>query len=282
MTTIDVRAPALGMAAGAVLVSASAVWVGLAGTSPGTATFYRCLLALPPLAVFAVRERGEMRGWGRAVAAGVLFCGDGMLWTQAIAEIGAGLSTVLVNLQVVLVPLLAWVVDREPVTRRFLLAVPVTLVGVVLAAGLLEDGLGGDAVWGAVHATLAAVCYAGFLYFLRRGGREGPVVLPYTVVTAAAAVTSAVAGVFWHGLDLAPGWAPVGWLLLAAVCGQVIGWLLVAVYSPRLASHTGALLLLLTPVGALALGAAVLHEQPSPLQLLGCGIVLTSVLVAAR
>lgn len=283
MTTIDVRAPSSGVAAGALLVSASAVWVGLADTSPGTATFYRCLLALPPLAVLALRERGSMRAWGRAVAAGVLFCGDAMLWTQAIAEIGAGLSTVLVNLQVVLVPLLAWLVDREPVTRRFLLAVPVTLVGVVLAAGLFEDGdAGGDAVWGAVHASLAALCYAGFLFLLRRGGRRGPVVLPYTVVTAAAVVTSAVAGVLWHGLDLTPGWAPVGWLLLAAVCGQVVGWLLVAVCSPRLPSHTGAILLLLTPVGALVLGAVVLHEVPSPLQLAGCGIVLGSVAAAAR
>lgn len=44
----------------------------------------------------------------------------GLLWTRAIVEIGAGLSIVLVNLQVVLVPLLAWLVDREPVTRRFL------------------------------------------------------------------------------------------------------------------------------------------------------------------
>jgi drug/metabolite transporter (DMT)-like permease len=272
-----------GLAAGALLVSASAVLIDLAGTSPGTATFYRCLLAVPPLALLAARERGRVpaRLWRRAVVAGVLFGADGLLWTQAIAEIGAGLSTVLVNLQVVLVPVLAWLVDREPVTRRFLLAVPVMLVGVVLAAGLFEHGTGRDPVWGTVHASLAAVCYSGFLFLLRRGGQQGPVVAPYVAVTASAAVTSAVVALFWHGLDLAPGWAPLGWLLLSAVCGQVVGWLLVAFCSPRLPSHTGAILLLLTPVGAVALGAVVLHERPTLPQLLGCAVVLGSVALTA-
>lgn len=61
------------MALGALGVSASSIFIGLSGTSPGTATFFRCVLALP------------------------------LLWTQAIYEIGAGLPTVLVNAQVIIV-----------------------------------------------------------------------------------------------------------------------------------------------------------------------------------
>ncbi|MEV0800752.1 EamA family transporter [Kribbella sp. NPDC050281] len=44
--------------------------------------------------------------------------------------------------------------------------------------------------------------------------------------------------------------------------------------SPHLPSHVGAALLMLTPVGALALGALVLGERPTPLQLLGCVLIL--------
>jgi len=36
---------------------------------------------------------------------------------------GAGLSTVVVNLQVVFVPALAWLVEREPVRHRYLFVV---------------------------------------------------------------------------------------------------------------------------------------------------------------
>jgi drug/metabolite transporter (DMT)-like permease len=38
----------------------------------------------------------------------------------------------------------------------------------------------------------------------------------------------------------------------------------------------GSTLLLLTPIGAVALGAVVLAERPSPLQLAGCALVLVA------
>lgn len=280
--------PAWGVALGALFVSTSSVWISLSATSPGTASTFRCVLTLPFLAVLVVRER---RGEGalmrphrtRAVLAGALFSADMLLWTQAIAEVGAGLSTVLVNLQVVLVPALSWLVHREPVTRRYLLAIPAVLLGVIFTSGALDGGdAGTEPVRGAVHALLAALCYSGFLFLLRRGGHNGQIIQSYAAVTASAAVFSAAAGLVWHGLDPSPGWTAVGWLDLAAVCGQVVGWLLVAVHSPRLPSHAGATLLLLTPAGALGLGALVLDERPTPLQLLGCALILGSVVAVTN
>ncbi|MGW2419470.1 DMT family transporter [Streptomyces sp. NPDC001709] len=271
------------MAIGALCVSASAVLLDLAHTTPGTASFYRCVLALPALLMLAGVEHHRegapaRRRYGLAFAAGVLFAGDMLLWTQAIAEVGAGLSTVLVNVQVVLVPLIAWAVDREPVPARFLSWLPLLLLGVLLTGGLLEHGVsvGTNPRWGTVHAVLAAVCYSGFLYLLRRGGHRGQVRQVYTVVIVSAAAVSLLAGLAWYGFDSAPGWRVLGWLLAVAVCSQVVGWLLVATASPKLASHVGAVLLLLTPVGAVAPGAVVLGERPTPLQLAGCGLILIS------
>ncbi|MGI5157626.1 DMT family transporter [Microbispora sp. CA-102843] len=274
--------PSVSMALGALFVSASAVLIHLSGTSPGTASFYRCLLALPALVPLALLERGRegavpARRRLVTLAAGALFAGDMLLWTAAIDEVGAGLSTVLVNVQVVMVPLLALLVDREPPPRRFVVSLPFLLLGVVLASGVAEGGAGGSRpLLGTVHAVLAAVCYSGFLFLLRREGRHGQAVQSYLWVTVAAAVTSLAAGVLWQGVDLTPGWTAVGWLALVAIFGQVLGWLLVAVAAPRLASHVGAILLLLTPVGALVLGWAVLGEHPSPLQLAGCAVILAS------
>ncbi|MEU9478059.1 DMT family transporter [Streptomyces sp. NPDC048191] len=279
-----IRRPGWGMAIGALCVSASAVLLDLAHTAPGTASFYRCLLALPALSMLAGLERRQegappRRRYWLTLAAGVLFAGDMLLWTQAIGEVGAGLSTVLVNVQVVLVPLIAWAVDREPVPARFLRCLPLLLLGVVLTGGVLEQGVavGTSPRWGTVHAVLAAVCYSGFLYLLRRGGHGGHVRQLYTAVVAWAAVASLLAGLAWYGFDIAPGWRVLGWLLAVAVCSQVVGWLLVATASPKLASHVGAILLLLTPVGAVAMSAVVLGEHPTPLQLVGCVLILVGV-----
>ncbi|MGI5224768.1 DMT family transporter [Actinoallomurus sp. CA-142502] len=282
---VPARRPAVGMALGALSVSVSPVVIDLSGTSPGTASFYRCLPALPVLAVLARRERrrtaARVRGRWLPALAGVLFAGDMLLWTQAIADVGAGLSTVLVNVQVVLVPLLAWIIDRERVTAAFALALPILIAGVVLTAGLADGASTGRAPGtGAALAVLAALCYAGFLFLLRRGDGRLPIGA-YRDVTAAAALASLVGGAFWQGVDLAPGWAAFGWLLVASLTSQIVGWLLVALCSPRLPSHVGASILLLTPAGAVAMAAIFLNERPSPLQLLGCVLILIGAYVVS-
>jgi drug/metabolite transporter (DMT)-like permease len=118
-----IRYPRWTMAAGALVISGNAILIDLSGVSPGTAAVYRFLLALPflvPLAWAERRTRGAPARRDRVVAAaaGALLAADVLLWAEGIPEIGAGLSTVLVNLQVVLVPLLALAIDREPVSRR--------------------------------------------------------------------------------------------------------------------------------------------------------------------
>jgi drug/metabolite transporter (DMT)-like permease len=161
-------------------------------------------------------------------------------------------------------------------------SLPPLLFGVVLAGGVLESGVGGsDPVLGMVHAVLAALCYSGYLFLLRRNSGEGRTLRAYLLVTVSAGTCSLVVGSWWHGVELAPGWAAVGWLALVALFGQVLGWLLVALAGPRLPSHVGAILLLFTPVGAVALGALVLSERPTPLQLSGCVLILASACMAA-
>jgi drug/metabolite transporter (DMT)-like permease len=270
----------IGLAVGALCLSASAILLKLAATTPASATAARCLFALPVVIGLAIPEwkRGRClsrRGILSAAACGALFAGDMLLWTQAIPEVGAGLSTVLVNAQVAVVPLVSWLVDRERISRRFLAALPALLAGVVLAGGILEHGVSGsDPTRGTVHAIGAALCYSGFLFLLRRGGQGGQPMQTYGVVLATGAVVAAAIGPGWHGLVLWPGWRAVGWLILVAITGQLLGWLLVALFSARLPSTVSSVLLLLTPVGAVALGAGALGERPSLPQLAGCALVL--------
>lgn len=274
--------PALAAALGAIGVSSSGLFVALSNTSPGTASFYRCVFALPLLAPLAFAERqrcgaptAHQQGW--AVAAGILFAADALLWTQAIYEVGVGLSAVLVNTQVVMVPLLALFVDREVLSTRFFALLPVVAIGTVLTGGIFETGVTGSApLAGTVHSALAALCYSVFLFLLRRGGPNRPPAQSYVTIMVSAAVAALIGGALWGGVSLVPGWGPTGWLVLTAICGQVLGWLLVALGSPSLRVEVSSALLLLTPIGALALAAAVLAQMPSVLQLVGCILILGS------
>ncbi len=279
--------PRLQVIAGAAFISASAIFVGLSGVSAATAAFFRCALAVPllvPLVRWERRRAGPGRGGAAHVAAGLLLGADLVLWGAAIEGVGAGIATVLVNVQVVVVPLLALAAFRERPSRAFAAALPVMLAGVALAAGLADQGpRAADPVRGALYGVGAGVAYGGYLFLTRVAGRHEPHrARPVLLATLGAGAASVAVGAPWHGVDLAPGWAAFGWLAALAVTGQVCGWLLINAGLPRLRAEVGGALLLLQPVLAVLLGAAVLAERPAPAQLAGCALVVAAVRLAGR
>jgi drug/metabolite transporter (DMT)-like permease len=272
---------------GALTIAFSAILVKLAKVEPSTAAVFRCLYAVPLLALLAAREtrlygRRPRRDHRIGAVAGVLFSADLILWHHSIADVGAGLSTVLGNLQVVLVAFGAWAILGERPERRIIAAVPVVFTGAVMISGVLETGgYGRDPVLGTVYGILTTVAYAAFLLVLRQINRDlrrpaGPLL----DATATSAVVSAVAGALLGEFDPVPSWPAHGWLLLLAVTSQVVGWLLISVSLPRLPAALTSVLLLVQPIGSVALGVVILDEHPSTLQLLGVVVILGGVLLA--
>jgi drug/metabolite transporter (DMT)-like permease len=272
---------------GAVTIAFSSILVRLSHASPSTAAIFRCAYALPALGLLAWLEdrRYGARSWRDrqfAVYAGVFFCADLIMWHHSIEDVGAGLATVLANIQVVLVPLVAWAVLAEHPSRRVLAALPVALAGVLMISGVLEHGAyGRDPTRGALYGCGAGVAYAGFLLLLRRGGTDlrrpaGPL-FDATFVGAA---LSAVVGVIVGDARLIPTWPGAGWLLLLAFTSQVFGWLLISASLPRLPAALTSLLLCVQPIGSVFLAWLIFSESPSFVQLVGVLAVLVAVVYA--
>jgi drug/metabolite transporter (DMT)-like permease len=274
-------------AVGAAAIAFSGILVRLADVEPSTAAFYRCFYALPPLAVLAWWER---RKYGPrpsdqrllALAAGVLFAIDLVAWHHCIAAVGAGLATVLGNVQIVLVGLAAWAVLGERPQRRVLAAVPIVLIGVVLISGAIGgDAYGDDPALGVAFGILTALAYSAFLLVLRAGNRDvrrpaGP--LFYATLTSALA--SLAIGLPLGELELAPSWPAHAWLVLLALSAQVVGWLLISFSLPRVPAAVTSVVLTLQPVMSVLLAMLLLSEAPSSVQIAGVAVVLGGIALA--
>jgi drug/metabolite transporter (DMT)-like permease len=81
-------------------------------------------------------------------------------------------------------------------------------------------------------------------------------------------------------LDLWPGLEAQAWLVTLALSSQVLGWLLISVSLPRLPAVITSIVLMLQPVATVLLGAALLDEAPSAVQLSGVAVVLAGVALA--
>lgn len=279
------RPQALG---GILAISFSAILVKAAAVSPSTSAFFRAAYAVPVLAaVWWWHRRRDRRPWRSrraALVAGVFLGVDLTLWHQAIDLVGAGLATVIANLQVLFVALAAWAVHQERPTAAAALAVPVALGGVALTTGLgRADAYGADPVLGALLSLGAALAYTGFLLLFRAGGRErGPTVGPVLDATLGTAVTAGVLGlVLDPGFTLIPSWPAHGYLVLLALGAHSIGWVLIGYALPRLAALETSVLLLLQPVLTVLWSVLIFAEAPSSLQWLGIALVLAGVGIAS-
>src|SRR5215475_14243346 len=126
------RRAMLSAALGAAAISSSAILVTLARADAVTTAFFRCALALPvlvPLAMLEQRRLGRrpMRSRISAGVAGLFLAVDLVLWNHAITDVGAGVATVLGNLQILFVAAFAWLALHERPQRRLLALLPVVL-----------------------------------------------------------------------------------------------------------------------------------------------------------
>jgi len=269
--------------AGALAISFSAIFFGLSEVDPLTGAFFRVAYALPILVVIwiTVRHR-DQRTWQKrllAFGSGLLLGVDMVVWHNAIGHIGAGLSTLIANSQVVFVAVAAWLILGERPSRRIVTAIPVVLVGVAMVSGLGRgDAFGSNPLLGTLLALVSAIFYAAFILVFRASNDiQAPPAGPLMEATAGGVLTVLMLSTFSGGIEFAPSWPSHGWLIVLALGSQVAGWLLIGYALPRLPAVETATIILVQPVLTMIWGAWVFDERPSTIQLIGAALVLAGV-----
>ena len=267
---------------GSVLTSFSAIFFALSDTAPVVGALYRMIYSLPFLFVMVwVRRRRDTRTTRErllAGLAGVFLALDLFAWFASIEWIGAGLATLIANAQVLIVPIATWAMFRERPGPSVLVATVPALGGLALISGLgRPDSFGTRPVLGVIVGMMAALLYSAFLIAFRRSNRRlAPAAGPMLDVTIGAAVTAAIAAIATHA-DVRPAAPGHWWLLAMALAGHVMGWTLISYALPRLEAAATSFAIVLQPTLTLIWGRVFFEEIPSTVQLLGVGVVWSTI-----
>lgn len=251
----------------------------------------RCLLALPmlaPLVIWELRRSGTKdalppRTMVGAAVAGVALGIDYSFWNFSIVLIGPGLATVLLNIQLVILPLVAWLLEGTRPMRQLALIIPVMMTGVALMSGILD--VGELHVAGVLAGLIAGCGYATYLAVIRRTAASTARQAPFTVLAiacASAGVTALIASLVTGTSELPGSWLDWGGLLMITFVGQVLFFICLNVAMTALNETVTSALLLLTGVFATLLGAVLLRDIPTPWQLLGCAMIIGGAWCASR
>jgi len=279
-------------AQGTLLILVSAVGFGTmaiftkvayaAGANVATTLLLRFLIASAVLwgGIAATR-----RSWaplsGRALAAcaglgAVGYAAQSLTYFSALRYISASLGVLLLYTSVPIVTLLAVVFLGERLDRRKLLALTTAAAGLVLTLGL---GVGAATGLGVALALAAAGVYSAYMVISRQMLRHVPPLAATAVVIPSAGVTFALygglSGQFQFALPL------TAYLAIAGMAVVSTALAIAAFFTglERVGASRAAILSTFEPVVTLSLGAALLGDQLTPVQILGGACIVGAVLL---
>lgn len=215
---------------------------------------------------------------------GVLISVQSLFLYSAVARLPVALALLAFNSYPLWTAFWAWALYRHRPERVLLLAMPVILIGLVLALDVFgaASGLGAAAQWaeigsGVAFALAAAATFALALVLTQHeaGGLDGRL---RTFATMAMVFVLALGGVIWQG---GPSWptASAGWwglVLLTLLYGSGITILFTVL--PRLGVVGNSAIMNVEPVFSLILAWLILGQAVAPIQVLGALVVVGAVM----
>ena len=174
---------------GTLFLSGTPLWVKAANMDPATQAFLRVFLGfviLLPFGLNEIRKKGTLprKGILLAVASGIFLGIDFVAWNYSIFLIGSGVAAILLNLQVVIVPMLSAVVDKFKLPKSFAIILPIMIVGVLFTGGVFEPTGGATgpetisgiktSVIGTAFGLTSGICYSFYLYLSRKASTSAP------------------------------------------------------------------------------------------------------------
>ena len=276
--------------AGGIAIGFAPIFVRLSQVGPSATAFWRIILALPALLVWAAATTGKppetpgtgRRDWRPLALAGVCFAGDLALWHWSIKFTSVANSTLEANLASVFVILFGWLAFGQRVSGRFGLAMLVALGGTALLVGR-NARFSPTTVRGDLLGVATAVFYAGYLLSVRaartRGWATGTIMAASGVVTAVTLLPVALLSGEKMWPDNLRGWVTLAGL---AVVSHLGGQSLIAYALAGLPASFASVGLLVQPATAALAAWVLLGETLTGGQLVGGFLLLVGISLARR
>lgn len=279
--------PTLRLVLGAAMISFSPIFVRLVSVEAEVSAFYRVFFGAIILLSYLLFKRDYQPVNKQflliIVLAAFFFALDLGFWHKSIQYVGAGLSTLLANFQVIILTIVGFLFFKDKPTLLKLAAIPLALFGLFLILGTGDLQTKGYLA-GIIFGLLTAVSYAGYILCLRqaRSGDDAHITTlqELTMVTV---ITVALLGAYLlvNNISFELPREDIGWMFLYGLISQTIGWLLITSSLPYLPTSRVALILLLQPTLAYVWEVLFFNRLVTPLEATGALIAMVAIYIGS-
>jgi drug/metabolite transporter (DMT)-like permease len=202
---------------------------------------------------------------------GILYTIQSTFYFTSVKYIPASLAALLLYLYPIFVAILSFFVNKEKPTVKIIIAITLSLVGIILVLGAPKGQISPIGIF---FASGAAVVYSIYILIGDRVTKQLSPIITCAFITLFSAFSLLIGGTFTHTISFQFG--NTGWIMALCVaffCSVVAMFTFFAgmnIIGPTKAS----ILSMIEPVVTFILSAILFHEKMTALQLVGGIIVL--------
>ena len=280
----------LSILSGAFLISFSPVFVNLVSIEPTVSGFYRMLFGSIALFIIYLIKNNEnpfRKNISKFIVLGAIFFSlDLWFWHRSIIYVGPGLSTLLANFQILILPFLALIFFNQKTQKIQIFSIFLGLLGLFLITGQSWDIAGNNYKLGVLFGLLTAISYAGYIISMKRIDHDAAVNSDPIFNLLFISLISAGLLFLFSIIEQVPleikSSRELIWMICYGLFSHVIGWFFILNGLQKISAVTAGIILLTQPILSYVWDFILFRKVILPIEYFGIVSVLLAMIITIK
>ena len=280
----------LSILSGAFLISFSPVFVNLVSLEPTVSGFYRMLFGSIALFIIYLIKNNEnplRKNISKFIVLGAIFFSlDLWFWHRSIIYVGPGLSTLLANFQILILPFLALIFFNQKTQRIQIFSIFLGLLGLFLITGQSWDIAGNNYKLGVLFGLLTAISYAGYIISMKRIDHNAAVNSDPIFNLLFVSLISAGLLFLFSIIEQVPleikSSSEFIWMICYGLFSHVLGWFFILNGQQKISAVTAGIILLTQPILSYVWDFIIFKKVILPIEYFGIVSVLLAMIITIK
>ena len=280
----------LSILSGAFLISFSPVFVNLVSIEPSVSGFYRMLFGSIALFIIYLVKNNEnplRKNISKFIVLGAIFFSlDLWFWHRSIIYVGPGLSTLLANFQILILPFLALIFFNQKTQRIQIFSIFLGLLGLFLITGQSWDIAGNNYKLGVLFGLLTAISYAGYIISMKRIDHDAAVNSDPIFNLLFVSLISAGLLFLFSIIEQVPleikSSRELIWMICYGLFSHVLGWFFILNGLQKISAVTAGIILLTQPILSYVWDFIIFKKVILPIEYFGIVSVLLAMIITIK
>ena len=284
---LKIRKGILFVLIGAFLISFSPVMVSMSDLQPTVSAFYRVFIGSIFLIFVILLNRSlyinSFSVNPYLILAGIFFALDLWFWHRSILYIGPGMSTLIANFQIFIIPLMSFFIFSMAPNKYQIIAIILGITGLYLTLGYGGSIDNENIKLGFMFGIMTALAYSAYILSLKKNNIEAsheisPLISLFYVSFISALILFIVIKIEGVSMAINDSSNLYSMLTYGIIC-HVFGWYMIILGLKTVTATTAGIILISQPIFSLFWDYLFFSRHTTSIEIIGIAVVIIAMII---